>query len=74
MSLIERDRKIYTILQDMIKNEIGLVGFNCGYRHDQLARLTLPYARNVSAVEDELESESMRGQMTTGTLGFTPPT
>lgn len=59
---------------DMIKNEIGLVGFNCGYRHDQLARLTLPYARNVSAVEDELESESMRGQMTTGTLGFTPPT
>ena len=48
------------------------VAFPCGYRHDRLARLLLPYARNVSAVEDMLESSSLRGQLTTGTAGFTP--
>ena len=46
----------------------------CGYRHDELALLVLPYARNVSQVEDMLASDALRGQMTTGTLGFTPPT
>jgi hypothetical protein len=49
-------------------------GFTCGYRHDELARLVLPFARNVSQVEDMLAADAMRGQMTTGTLGFTPPT
>jgi hypothetical protein len=48
--------------------------FPCGYRHDQLARLLLPYARNVSAVENMMESAALRGQLTTGTAGFTPPT
>ncbi len=44
--------------------------FSCGTRHDELVRLLLPYARNVSAVEDMLASEDMAGQMTTQTLGF----
>ena len=37
-------------------------------------RLLLPYARNVSGTQDMLEADALRGQMTTGTLGFTPPT
>lgn len=52
----------------------GRAIFSCGYRHDALVALVLPYARNVTQVEDMLESDSLRGQMTTGTLGFTPPT
>ena len=50
------------------------VAFPCGYRHDELVRLLLPYSRNISAVESMMEEEALRGQMTTGTLGFTPPT
>ena len=50
------------------------VVFSCGSRHDELVRLLLPYARNVRGVEDQLETDALRGQMTTGTLGFTPPT
>jgi len=50
------------------------VSFPCGRRHDELMRLLLPYSRNVSAVENMMEAEALRGQMTTGTLGFTPPT
>ena len=50
------------------------VAFPCGSRHDELVRLVLPYARNVSQVEDMLAVDALRGQMTTGTLGFTPPT
>ena len=50
------------------------VSFPCGERHDQLIRLLMPYSRNVSAVESMMEAEALRGQMTTGTLGFTPPT
>jgi len=41
------------------------LAFSCGARHDELVRLLLPYARNLRAVQDELE-----GQMTTQTLGF----
>ncbi len=48
------------------------VAFPCGQRHDELVRLLLPYSRNVSSVEGMLEAEALRGQMTTGTLGFTP--
>ena len=48
------------------------VAFHCGQRHDELVRLLMPYSRNISAVESMLEAESMRGQMTTNTLGFTP--
>ena len=50
------------------------VTFPCGRRHDELMRLLLPYSRNISAVESMMEADAMRGQMTTGTLGFTPPT
>ena len=50
------------------------VSFDCGARHDQLMRLLLPYARNVTGTQDMLEADALRGQMTTGTLGFTPPT
>ena len=48
------------------------VTFPCGERHEPLLRLLLPYSRNVSAVESMMEAEALRGQMTTGTLGFTP--
>ena len=48
------------------------VVFPCGQRHDELVRLLLPYSRNISAVEGMIEAEALRGQMTTGTLGFTP--
>ena len=48
------------------------VAFPCRRRHDELVRLILPYSRNVSGVESMMEAEAMRGQMTTGTLGFTP--
>ncbi len=46
--------------------------FVCGFKHDGLVRLLLPYARNVSAVEQMLESSALRGQLTTGTAGFSP--
>ena len=48
------------------------VVFPCGQRHDKLMRLLLPYSRNISGVETMMEAEAMRGQMTTGTLGFSP--
>lgn len=48
------------------------VGFACGRRHDELVRVVLPYSRNISAVEEMLESASLRGQLTTGTAGFSP--
>ena len=48
------------------------VAFSCGHRHDELARLLLPFARNISAVESLMEASALRGQLTTGTAGFTP--
>ena len=48
------------------------VAFPCGQPHDELLRLLLPYSRNISAVESIMEEEATRGQMTTGTLGFSP--
>ena len=59
---------------EMEKADETGVTFPCGQRHDQLMRLLLPYSRNVSAVESMMEAEALRGQMTTSTLGFTPPT
>ena len=50
------------------------VSFPCRQRHDRLIRLLMPYSRNISAVESMVEAEALRGQMTTGTLGFTPST
>lgn len=46
------------------------VAFACGRRHDGLVRLLMPYSRNISSVEGMMEAEALRGQMTTGTLGF----
>jgi hypothetical protein len=59
---------------EMEKTDDGGVAFPCGYPHDELVRLLLPFARNVAHVEDEQEADALRGQMTTATLGFTPPT
>ena len=59
---------------EMEKLDNDKVSFQCGYRHDELMRLLISYARNVSGVEDMLETDALRGQMTTGTLGFAPPT
>ena len=55
---------------EMEKASDTAVIFPCGYRHDELARLVMPYSRNISVVEDMLEASAMRGQMTTQTLGF----
>lgn len=42
------------------------VSFACGMRHDAL----LPYSHNISRVETMTVAKALRGQMTTGTLGF----
>ena len=44
--------------------------FPDGKKYDNFARLILPLARNVSAVEAQLEQDEMAGQMNTQTLGF----
>ena len=46
------------------------VAFPCGQRHDLLMGILMPYSRNISAVENMIEADAMRGQMTTSTLGF----
>ena len=46
------------------------VAFPCGQRHDLLMGILMPYSRNISAVENMMEADAMRGQMTTSTLGF----
>ena len=46
------------------------VAFVCGMPHDALMRVLLPYSRNISSVETMMAAEALRGQMTTGTLGF----
>ncbi|MDP7578219.1 MAG: hypothetical protein QGF12_01585 [SAR202 cluster bacterium] len=55
---------------EMEKLDKNQVAFTCGQRHDELMRLIISYARNVSGVQDMLEANALRGQMTTGTLGF----
>ena len=44
--------------------------FPDGGEYNKFVRLLLPYARNISAVEDMLTESDMAGQMTTQTLGF----
>ena len=44
--------------------------FSDGKRYDNFIRLILPLARNISAVEAQLEQAEMAGQMNTQTLGF----
>ena len=46
------------------------VAFECGLPHDALMRVLMPYSRNISSVETMMAAEALRGQMTTGTLGF----
>ena len=46
------------------------VAFECRRNHDDLLRILLPYSRNISSVETMMQAESLRGQMTTSTLGF----
>ena len=59
---------------EMEKVNDNAITFSCKQRHDELIRILAPYSRNISAVENMLENESLRGQMTTNTLGFTPST
>ena len=46
------------------------VAFACGMAHDAMMRVLLPYSRNISSVESMMAAEALRGQMTTGALGF----
>ena len=46
------------------------VAFSCGMAHDAMMRVLLPYSRNISSVETMMAADALRGQMTTGTLGF----
>ena len=55
---------------EMEKVDDAEVAFPCGQRHDRLMGILMPYSRNISAVEDMMEADAMRGQMTTNTLGF----
>ena len=57
---------------EMDKVSDSEIAFSCGQRHDALMRLLMPYSRNISSVEGMMAAEALRGQMTTGTLGFTP--
>ena len=52
-----------------VVGESGMA-FACGMPHDALMRVLLPYSRNISSVETMMAAEALRGQMTTGTLGF----
>jgi hypothetical protein len=55
---------------DMERIEPTRGSFSCGARHDELLRLLLPSARNVSGSRDAMAAEDMRGQLTTQTLGY----
>ena len=55
---------------EMIKTSDTSVAFECGKNHENLMRIILPYSRNISSVEGMMAVEALRGQMTTGTLGF----
>jgi len=57
----------YSNCERVDKNKFA---FPDGKKYDNFARLILPLARNVSAVEAQLEQDEMAGQMNTQTLGF----
>ena len=57
----------YSDCERVDKNKFA---FPDGKRYDSFARLILPLARNVSAVESQLAASELEGQMTTQTLGF----
>ncbi|NCG34860.1 MAG: hypothetical protein GWO78_02550 [Dehalococcoidales bacterium] len=55
---------------ECINNDIDSFYFPDKKAHDEYVRVLLPYARNVSAVENMLNASEQAGQMTTQTLGF----
>ena len=57
----------YSDCERVDKNKFS---FPDGKKYDNFARLILPLARNVSAVEAQMEQDEMTGQMNTQTLGF----
>ncbi len=57
----------YGEMEQVGESEVALP---CGESHDQLIRILMPYSRNISSVEAITAAEALRGQMTTGTLGF----
>ena len=71
-----RDARIRAVVGGFIRYgecnrvEMDKFQFSDRKRHDGFVRLLLPYARNVSGVENSLANENMAGQMTTQTLGF----
>jgi len=57
----------YSACERVDKNKFS---FPDGKQYNNFARLILPLARNVSAIEAQLEQDEMTGQMNTQTLGF----
>ncbi|KAA1294293.1 MAG: hypothetical protein EGP09_00925 [SAR202 cluster bacterium] len=55
---------------ECVKNDNESFIFPDAKSHDEYVRILLPYARNVSAVENMLNANEQAGQMTTQTLGF----
>ena len=55
---------------EWVKNDNESFIFPDAKSHDEYVRILLPYARNVSAVENMLNANEQAGQMTTQTLGF----
>ena len=53
-----------------LRNEVDSFCFPDFKAHEEYVRVLLPYARNVSAVEQMLEASDQAGQMTTQSLGF----
>jgi hypothetical protein len=55
---------------ECIRNDSDSFYFPDKKDHEEYVRVLLPYARNVSAVEQMLEASDQAGQMTTQSLGF----
>ena len=55
---------------NMERGDNTSVKFSNGEKLDNLVRLILPYARNITGTQDMLDADSIKGQMTTNTLGF----
>ena len=53
-----------------LRNDVDSFCFPDYKAHEEYVRVLLPYARNVSAVEQMLEASDQAGQMTTQSLGF----
>ncbi len=55
---------------ECIRNDVDSFYFPDKKDHEEYVRVLLPFARNVSAVEQMLEASDQAGQMTTQSLGF----